>query len=275
MNQISTEDRCRIVACMVEGNGVNATARLTGFNKRTILRLLVDIGTACQKFHDEKVRGLTCKRIQCDELWAFCHSKEKNVPIEKKGQFGYGDVWTWTAIDADSKLMIGWLVGLRDLSYARPFMQDVADRLTHRVQLTTDGLRSYLDAVYGAFGSDIDYSVLVKIYGQERNTAARYSPAKLTAINTEIHCGDPDPSHISTSFVERSNLTWRMTMRRFTRLTNGFSKKVENLKHAVALTFTYYNFCRVHQSLRITPAMAAGIADEIWEIEDLVALLDS
>jgi IS1 family transposase len=273
MNQLSTEERCRIIACMVEGNGINATSRLTGFNKRTILRLLVDIGTACQKFHDEKVRGLACKRIQCDELRAFCYAKQKNVPEEKQFCFGYGDIWTWTAIDADSKLMIAWHVGLRNADHARVLMSDVASRVVNRIQLTTDGLASYLVAVDYAFGDDIDYAQLVKIYGPDRSTATRYSPPALTAIETTVRKGSPERDHISTSFVERSNLTWRMTMRRFTRLTNGFSKKVDNMIHAVALTFTYYNFCRIHKTLRVTPAMEAGLTDHVWEISELVALL--
>jgi len=260
---------------MVEGNGVNATARLTGFNKRTILRLLVDIGTACQKFHDKEVRRIACLRVQCDELWAFVGAKDKNLPEEKKDKFGHGSVWTWTAIDADTKLMIDWLVGLRTAEYANMFMQNVADRIVNRVQLTTDGLHCYIKAVEDAFGDEVDFAQLRKVYGPDKSgEPGRYSPPVVLSAETIYTRGNPDPKHIATSYVERSNLTWRMTMRRFTRLTNGFSKKVENLMHAVALTFTYYNFCRVHQSLRTTPAMAAGIADEIWEIEDLVALID-
>jgi IS1 family transposase len=274
MNKLSTAERVQIIAAFVEGNSVNSTCRMTGRSKHTVLKLLCDIGEACQTLHDEKVRGLTAKRVQCDELWAFCHSKQKNVSPEHEGRFGFGDVWTWTAIDADSKLMISWLVGLRDAGYAINFMNDVADRLINRVQLTTDGLKSYLVAVEHAFGSDIDYAQLVKVYGPDRSSPIRYSPPSLAAIELNVRQGDPDPFHISTSFVERSNLTVRMMNRRFTRLTNGFSKKIENMKHAVSLTFTYYNFCRVHQTLRVTPAMEAGIADHVWEIEELVALLD-
>ncbi|HEY8751174.1 MAG TPA: IS1 family transposase [Tepidisphaeraceae bacterium] len=273
MNQLSTAERCQIIGALVEGNSINSIVRMTGRSNNTILKLLADIGTACQKYHDEHVRGLTCKRIQCDEIWNYCYSKEKNVPEDKRGQFGYGDTWTWCAIDADTKLMVSWLVGLRDLSYARPFMQDVADRLIHRVQITTDGLRSYLDAVYNAFGNDIDYAMLVKIYGPDRSTATRYSPPQLTAIKTDVHCGNPDERYISTSFVERQNLTMRMQMRRFTRLTNGFSKKVENMKHTVALHFMHYNFCRIHKSIRVTPAMEAKLTDHVWGLEELVALL--
>jgi IS1 family transposase len=273
MNKLSTAERCQVIAAFVEGNSVNSTCRLTGRSKHTVLKLLADMGEACQKFHDEKVRGLACKRVQCDELWAFCHSKQKNVSPEHEGQFGYGDVWTWTAMDSDTKLMISWLVGLRDAVYAVRFMRDVADRLINRIQLTTDGLRSYLIAVDYAFGDDIDYAQLVKIYGPDRSTPTRYSPPQLTAVELNVRKGDPDERHISTSHIERSNLTVRMMSRRFTRLTNGFSKKVENMKHAVALTFTYYNFCRVHQTLRVTPAMEAKIADHVWEIEELVGLL--
>ena len=253
--------------------GINACVRMTGIHKTTILKLLADLGTACQEFHDEKVRGLTCKRIQCDEIWAFCHSKEKNVSEDHRGVFGFGDVWTWTAIDADTKLMVSWLAGDRDLHYANIFMQDVADRLTHRISLTTDGLRSYLDAVYNAFGNDIDYTMLIKIYGPDKSGAGRYSPPVVTGIKHEPICGNPEPDAINTSFVERSNLTMRMQMRRYTRLTNGHSKKVENHIHMNAAFFTYYNFCRVHMTIKKTPAMAAGISDHRWTLEDLIGLI--
>jgi len=274
MNKLSTAERCQIISAFVEGNSINSTCRMTGRSKHTVLNLLEDLGEARQKFHDEKVRGLAAKKVQCDELWAFCYSKQKNIPAHKIGRFGYGDVWTWTAIDADSKLMISWLVGLRDINYAIQFMTDVADRLLNRVQLTTDGLKSYLYAVDCAFGEDIDFAQLVKVYGADRSTPTRYSPPKLTAIKTHARIGSPAPRDISTSYVERSNLTVRMMSRRFTRLTNGFSKKVENMKHAVAITFTFYNWCRVHQTLRVTPAMEAGLTDHVWEIEELVALLN-
>jgi len=278
MNKLSTAERSQIIAMMVEGNSVNSIVRMTGRSNNTILKLLKDIGEACQKFHDEKIRGLACKRIQCDELWNFCYAKQKNVPPHMQGKFGVGDVWTWTAIDADTKLMISWLVGNRNGEWAKRFMNDVADRLLHRVQLTTDGLTSYLDAVYEAFENDIDYAQLIKIYGSVTGGAGtgggRYSPPPLLSIEQRTHCGNPEQKHVSTSFVERSNLTWRMTMRRFTRLTNGFSKKVENMEHAVALTFTFYNFCRIHKTLRVTPAMEAGLTDHVWEISELVALLD-
>lgn len=224
----------------------------------------MDIGEACKKYHDKHVHGLTCKRIQVDEIWQFCYCKQKNVPAEKKGQFGTGDVWTWVAIDADTKLIVSYLVGLRDGGYATEFMNDVAGRLTHRVQLTSDGLKSYLEAVEDAFGGDVDYAQLVKVYGAARPDHARYSPAV---------CGEPDDAHVSTSFIEGQNLTMRMSMRRFTRLTNGFSKKVENMENAVALNFMFYNFCRIHKTLRVTPAMEAGLTDHVWEIEELVGLI--
>jgi hypothetical protein len=274
MKQLSTEQRVSVVAALVEGNSINSTVRMTGTSKPTILKLLADLGKACQKFHDDRVRGLSCKRIECDEIWAFIHAKEKNVPAGKRGQFGYGDTWTWTAIDADTKLMVGWLIsGDRRKASANAFLADVAERLTHRVQLTTDGLKSYLDAVYNVFGNDVDHAVLVKLYGNERGGSWRYSPPEVTGVEKTVHCGSPDPAKISTSYVERSNLTARMSMRRYTRLTNGFSKKLENHRHMTAIFFTFYNFCRRHMTLKTTPAVAAGLADRVWEIEDLIGLI--
>jgi IS1 family transposase len=248
---------------------------MTGVHKTTILKLLAKLGPACQKFHDERVRGLTCKRVQCDEVWAFCYAKQKNVPAEKLGRFGYGDVWTWTAIDADSKLMISWLVGMRETGYAVRFMNDVADRLANRVQLTTDGLKCYLIAVDNAFGNNIDFAQLVKVYGPDRTTATRYSPPMLTAIEMKPKNGNPNPDYISTSYIERSNLTLRMGMRRATRLTNGFSKKVENHAHMTAIYWTFYNFVRPHQTLKTTPAVKAGIADHRWTVAELIGLIDA
>ena len=212
-------------------------------------------------------------RIQCDEIWSFCYCKQKKVPAGLRGTFGFGDVWTWTAVEAQSKLIVSYMVGLRDAGYATEFMRDVASRLANRVQLTTDGLRAYLDAVEDGFGGDIDYAQLVKIYEPTVAGAGRYSPPVCLSAEPHPICGDPDPAHISTSYVERQNLTMRMCMRRFTRLTNGFSKKVENLAHSVAIHFMHYNFCRIHQTLHVTPAMEAGLADHVWEIEELVVLL--
>lgn len=273
MNQLSTAERARIVGALVEGNGLRATARMTGFARMTVEKLLRELGAACAKMQDEQLRHLPCKRVQCDEIWSFVYSKQKNVPAEKQGQFGYGDVWTWVAIDADTKLVPSWCVGPRDAGTAYEFMQDLAGRLRNRVQLTTDGHKPYLAAVEDAFGTDIDYAMLVKIYGSSGEPETRYSPAKcLGCIPTEI-TGNPDPKHISTSYVERQNLTMRMSMRRFTRLTNAFSKKVEMHVAAIALHYAYYNFVKIHQTLRVTPAMAAGVTDRLWSIEDLVGLL--
>jgi IS1 family transposase len=273
MNKLSNAKRTAVVATLVEGNSVRATARLTGVSKPTILKLLADLGAACATFSDKAIRNLKTRRVQCDEIWQFCYAKQKNVPAEKAGQFGYGDVWTWVAIDADSKLIISWLVGTRDAGSAYTFMQDVASRLRNRVQLTTDGHRPYLAAVEDAFGANIDYATLQKLYGPDPQGEKRYSPAQCIGCKVETVTGEPDPKHISTSYSERQNLTMRMSMRRFTRLTNGFSKKVENHAAAVALYALHYNFCRVHQTLRVTPAMEAGITDRVWTISEIVNLL--
>lgn len=274
MNRLSREQRIRVIHALVEGNSVRATCRMTGAAMNTVLKLLADIGQVCVEYQDEHVRNIYARRVQCDEIWAFCHAKAKNVPDEHKGKFGYGDVWTWTAIDADSKLVLSWCLGGRDSYTALAFMQDVARRLAQRVQLTTDGHKAYLDAVERAFGDNIDYAMLQKIYGADPEQEKRYSPAQCVGTDIETIHGKPDPKHISTSYVERQNLTMRMSMRRFTRLTNAFSKKVQNLGHAVALFFVYYNFCRRHQTLGMTPAMAAGLTDHEWKIEELVALLE-
>lgn len=274
MNRLSTQQRVRIISALVEGNSIRATWRMTGAAHTTILRLLADIGTACAEYEAKTLRNLTCRRVQCDEVWAFCYAKEKRVPAEHRGKWGFGDVWTWVALDADSKLVASWHVGRRDPASARRFIGDLAQRLSHRIQLTTDGLRAYLTAVEGAFGADVDYAMLVKLYGHEdRKDETRYSPAECIGANAVAIQGDPEFRHISTSYVERQNLTMRMQMRRFTRLTNAFSKKVENLEHALALHFLHYNFCRVHQTHRMTPAMAMGLADHPWTIEEIVALL--
>jgi len=273
---LKPEKQKQIVAALVEGNSFRATSRMTDTAKGTVLKLLADIGKACAEYQNEVMKDLPCKRIQCDEIWSFCYAKEKNLPEDKKGKRGYGDVYTWTALCADSKLVPSWYIGKRDAVSANIFMQDLAKRMKHRVQLTTDGHRAYLDAVESAFGIDVDYSQLVKLYGKEgTEREVRYSPPQCIGAKPIKINGNPDIKSISTSHVERQNLTMRMSMRRFTRLTNAFSKKVENLEYAVALHFMNYNFCRIHQSLRITPSMAAGITDRLWDIEDIVKLLDS
>jgi IS1 family transposase len=245
---------------------------MTGVAKNTIVKLLAEIGEACAVYQDEAFRNLNSKRLQCDEIWSFCYAKQKNVPLEKQGVFGYGDVWTWVAIDADSKLVPCWHHGRRDARAAHDFINDLASRLKNRVQLTTDGHRPYLNAVEGAFGCDIDYAMLIKLYG-ESSDERRYSPADCIGCETKVLTGNPDPEHISTSYVERQNLTMRMSMRRFTRLTNGFSKKLENLKHAVALHYMFYNFARIHKTLRCSSAQEAGVTDKLWSVEDIVALI--
>jgi len=278
MNRLSLEKRTQVIRALVEGNSIRATCRMTDTAKGTVTRLLASVGAACSKYQDENLRNLPCQQIQCDEIWSFCYAKQKNVPEDKQGRLGYGDVWTWTAIDADTKLVPSWLVGLRDAGYAYEFMNDLKSRLANRVQITTDGHRVYLVAVEDVFGADVDYAMLVKLYGAEPAGEARYSPAKCTGTNSRVITGYPDISKISTSFAERQNLTMRMSMRRFTRLTNAFSKKLENLKYAVALHFMYYNFARPHKTLANpyprTPAMAAGVSNHIWTIEEIVKLTD-
>jgi IS1 family transposase len=275
MNRLPSEKRAQILHLLAEGTSIRAITRLTGASKNTVVKLLADVGEACQTYHDNHVRGLTSKRIQCDEIWSFVYSKQKNIPERLQGVPGIGDVWTWTAIDADTKLAVSWLVGGRDAEYAKAFMQDVADRLANRVQLTTDGHGPYLAAVEQVFGIDVDFAQLIKMYGQVPDAEHRYSQPKCVGSRKEPFRGNPDPKHISTSYVERQNLTMRMHMRRFTRLTNAFSKKVENHAHAVALHFMYYNFVRLHKSLRVTPAMAAGVTDRLWELKDIVALVEA
>lgn len=273
MSRLSTAQRVQVVSALVEGNSIRSTCRMTGVAKGTVLSLLADLGKVCADYHDEHVRKVAAKRIQCDEIWSFCYAKEKNVSSEKKAE-GAGSLWTWTALDADSKLIVSYLCGGRDASWAKSFMEDVASRLTTRVQITTDGHRAYLDAIEGAFGMDVDYAVLIKLYGSPAQPDTRYSPGVCIGTETAVISGNPDPRHISTSYVERQNLTMRMSMRRFTRLTNAFSKKVENHEHMLAIYFLYYNFCRIHKTLRVTPAMEAGISNHVWEIEEIVKLLD-
>jgi len=275
MNKLDPKDRARILHMLCEGQSIRGICRIMGTSKNTVSKLLADAGKVCAQYHDENVRNLESARVQCDEIWSFTYAKQKNVKDAKSAPDGAGDTWTWTAIDADSKLIISYLVGGRDSRYANAFMDDVASRLATRVQMTTDGHRAYLEAVEGAFGCDVDYAQLVKIYGKSPESAkGRYSPADCTGIKKRNIEGNPEEKHINTSFVERQNLTMRMHMRRFTRLTNGFSKKVENHVYAVALHFMYYNFIKIHSSLKITPAMAARVTDHLWEIEDIVKLLE-
>ena len=261
-----------MVAALVEGNSIRSTVRMTGVAKNTVVKLLLDLAEACAAYHNRYVRNLKVRRLQCDEIWNFVGAKAKNATPERKAE-GWGDTWTWTALDADTKLCISHLVGGRDLGWAKEFMEDCASRISNRVQVTTDGHKAYLEAVENAFGADIDYAQLQKIYGAPLANEARYSPARCIGCDMKVVSGNPDPKHVSTSFVERQNLSMRMSIRRFTRLTNAFSKKVENHAAAVALWFMYYNFCRVHQTLRVTPAMEAGLADHVWAIEELVQLL--
>lgn len=275
MNRLNTTNRVQVVRCLLEGCSIRSTVRMTGVAKNTVTKLAVDLGAACAAFHDEKVRGIAAKRVQCDEIWAFVGSKQKNTSPEKAA-IGWGDAWTWTAIDAESKLIISYALGDRSANTAKYFMHDLAERVATRIQLTTDGYRVYANAVEGAFGADVDYAMLVKLYGAPGgvDSESRYSPAKCIGCRTGILAGDPDPAHISTSYVERQNLNMRMGMRRFTRLTNAFSKKIENHYAALSMYFVFYNFCRVHQSLRVTPAMEAGLTDHVWEIEEMLGLVE-
>jgi IS1 family transposase len=275
MNKLNVEKRAQVLGCLVEGMSIRSTVRITGAAKNTVTKLVVELGAACAEYMDKTLRGLPCKRIQCDEIWSFCHSKEKNVPQEHKGELGYGDVYTWTALCADTKLITSFMVGKRDAEYGNAFMLDLATRLKNRVQLTTDGHKVYLNAVENAFGSEIDYAMLVKVYGKgTQEDERRYSPAVCTGAELVHVTGDPEVKHISTSYVERQNLTMRMSMRRFTRLTNGFSKKIENHYFATAMYFMYYNFGRIHQTLRVTPAMEAGVSNHVWSLEEIASLSD-
>jgi IS1 family transposase len=274
MNALTKEERVRVIAALVEGNSIRSTSRMTGVARNTVTKLLVDLGTACMAFHDANVRNVKVRRLQCDEIWAYVGAKAKNVTPAKK-EIGWGDVWTWVGIDADTKLVISYLVGGRGADWAMDFMQDAASRIKGRVQITTDGHKAYLEAVEGAFGMDCDYAQSHKIYGASLENEARYSPAVCIGCDMKTVSGNPDPKHVSTSFVERQNLNMRMGMRRFTRLTNGFSKKIENHAHAVALHFMYMNFVRIHQTLRVTPAMEAGLSNSPWTLDNLVGLLSN
>jgi len=273
MKKLSVQSRTSILRCLTEGNSINSTARICGVTKVTVLRLLADVGMLCADLHDEFVRGLQSRRIQVDEIWSFVGCKEKS---RKAGKAGDGDAWTWAALDADSKMIVSYMVGLRELSYAKDFIDDIASRIKNRVQLTSDGYKVYVTAVLDTFGVDgIDFAQLLKIYGASTDRAgeARYSPSECIGCLVRPILGTPDPKHISTSYAERANLTTRMVCRRFTRLTNAFSKKWRNHEHAIALHYFVYNFCRPHMTLGTTPAVAAGITDRVWKIEDLVGML--
>lgn len=275
MNKLSYKEQAQILRCLVEGNSIRGTARICGRSKDTVMKLGVEVGKACLAYQDKYLVNLPCTRIECDEIWSFCYAKNKNVSPEKQGQFGQGDVWTWTAICADTKLVPTWALGTRDGQAAKCFIDDLASRLKNKVQLTTDGHKAYLEPIEEAFGDDIDYARLIKLYGNsegEKNEK-RYSPADCTGTEKKAITGKPDLKLISTSYVERQNLTMRMGNRRFTRLTNAFSKKVDNLMHSVSLHYMYYNFCRIHTSLRVTPAMEAGVTDHVWELEEVAELV--
>src|SRR6266700_8416712 len=274
MNQLTTEDRVRVVAALVEGNSIRSTSRMTGVARNTVTKLLVDLGQVCMKYHDAHVRDVRVRRLQCDEIWAYVGAKSKNVSAAKK-EIGWGDVWTWVGIDADTKLVVSYLVGGRGADWAMDFMKDAANRIRGRVQITTDGHKSYLEAVEDAFGMDVDYAQLHKIYGASLENETRYSPAVCIGCDMKVVSGNPDPKHVSTSYVERQNLNMRMGMRRFTRLTNAFSKKIENHAYAVAVHFMYMNYVRIHQTLRVTPAMEAGLSDHAWDLSELVGLLSN
>ena len=274
MNKLTPEARAKILHLLCEGMSIRAITRLTGASKNTVAKLLIDAGKACAAYHDANVRDVKAARVQVDEIWSFTYAKQKNVATAKDAPEGAGDTWTWTAIDADSKLIVSYLVGGRDAEYAVAFLQDLADRVAGRFQLTSDGLNAYIGAVEDAFGIDIDYAQIVKIYGASISAPGRYSPADCNGIRKRTVQGRPDVDHVSTSYVERQNLTMRMHMRRFTRLTNAFSKKVENHAHAVALHMMYYNFVRIHKTLRVTPAMAAGVTERLWEISDIAKLVE-
>jgi len=272
-NILSPEKRAQIIACLVEGNGTRATARLCGVTKNTVTRLLVWAGEACTAYQDAALRNLPCKRVQCDEIWAFVGCKAKHVGPQHAGK-AWGDIWTWTAVCPDTKLLLCWFIGTRDAGAAHHFMHDVAGRLAHRVQLTSDGHKPYLSAVESAFGSEIDFAQLVKIYGEGPKTHARYSPAVCMGTRKAVVIGTPDFAHVSTSHAERLNLSIRMGNRRFTRLTNAHSKKAENHEHSFALFAMHHNFCKIHSGIRCTPAMAAGVSNHVWELSDVIALLD-
>lgn len=275
MNKLATDKRVQILALMAEGNSIRSIVRLTGCSKNTVIKFMVNAGQAVTEYQDKTLRNLYCKRIQVDEIWAFCYAKQKNVAEAKAAPEGAGDIWTWVAMDAETKLIPSWLVGGRDAEYANEFMQDLAGRMVSRIQLTSDGLKAYLEAVEGAFGADIDYAMLVKMYGNTTESMkGKYSPAECTGCTKRSITGKPNEKGVSTSYIERQNLNIRMSNRRHTRLTNAFSKKAENHAYSMALYFMHYNFVRIHQTLRITPAMAAGVTDKLWSISDIVQIIE-
>jgi IS1 family transposase len=275
MNTLPHAKRVQILAMLCEGSSMRSISRVADVSINTVTKLLIDAGEACLDLHDATVRNVKASRIQCDEIWSFCHAKQKNVADAKAAPAGAGDVWTWTAIDAETKLIVSYFVGDRSGESAMILMDDLRSRLTNRVQLTTDGHKAYLDAVEEAFGADVDYAQLVKLYGATHGGAGRYSPAECVGIRKERVEGNPDAKHVSTSYVERQNLTMRMSMRRFTRLTNAFSKKMDNHIHALSLYFVFYNFCRIHKTLKVSPAMAAGVTDRLWSFDDVLAKIDA
>src|SRR5437762_13486231 len=277
MNKLPLAKRVQILSMLCEGSSCRSISRVADVSLNTVCKTLIDAGKACARFHDETVRGVASKRVQCDEAWSFCYAKQKNVAAAKAAPQGAGDVWTWTALDSDTKLILTWQVGGRDAEYALMLMDDLRGRLANRVQLTTDGHKAYLQAVEEAFGADIDYGMLVKLYGPETSGQGherKYSPSECVGARKDTITGDPDPRHVSTSYTERANLTMRMSMRRFTRLTNAFSKKLQNHEYMVALYALWYNFVRIHKTLRTSPAMAAGIESRLWSMEGVVALID-
>lgn len=275
MNRLSTAKRAQVLSLLCEGASMRSISRLADVSINTVSKLLVDAGRACAVIHDGMVRDVRSRRVQVDEIWSFTYAKQKNVPTAKAAPSHAGDTWTWTALDADSKLIVSWLVGARDAGAAVVFVNDLASRLRNRIQLTSDGLKVYADAVEDAFGGDVDYSMLIKLYGESGESEKRYSPARCIGAICQPVTGNPDPKHISTSYVERQNLTMRMSMRRFTRLTNAFSKKVENHVHMVALYAVFYNFTKIHKTLRVTPAMQAGLTDHVWSMAEIVALIEA
>jgi len=277
MNKLSQERKAEVLKVLCEGNSIRSTARITNAAINTVVTILKQAGAACLEYQDKCLRNLTTQRIECDEIWSFCYAKEKNLPAEKKGRFGYGDVWTFVALDADSKLVVSWLVGLREPWYAYEFVKDIKERVRSRIQLSTDGHHMYFQAVEDTFGHDIDFAMIIKYYGSTHDESGRYSPPRCTKVKTKWVQGSPDMSKVSTSYVERQNLTMRMNMRRFTRLTNAFSRKLENHMYALALYFMHYNFVKTHKTLATpyprTPAMVAGISEHIWSFGEIVRLI--